>query len=249
MHKVDHRLYESARRVHVFFRRHGFYPVAIATGLCVGLFATRAYLSRTWIFSFMLWNLFLAWIPYLCSLGVALLYQRHPRRWWALLPPAVVGLAFFPNAPYIITDFLHLAERLPIPLWFDVGMLASFAWTGIVLAVYALRILQNVARVWIGSALSWVFVLAILGASGVGIYLGRFLRWNSWDLASQPGAILYDILGPLRSPLAHPRAIGVTLLFSALLLVCYLALTAGPRKPEELLDADERGFLDADERR
>lgn len=233
MHKVDHHLHETWRRWHGFLTRQGFYPVAFATALCVGLFATRAYLSRTWIFSFMLWNLFLAWVPYLCSLGVAALHRRYPRRWLLLVPIAAVGLAFFPNAGYIITDFLHLTERRPIPLWFDVGMLASFSWTGIVLAVYALRILQNVARVFVGSVLSWAFVLVTLGASGMGIYLGRFMRWNSWDLASQPRAILDDILAPLRSPLAHPRAVGVTLLFAALLLVCYLAVTAGPQKPEE----------------
>lgn len=232
MHKIDQRLWDSWRRRHAFLHPHGFYPVAFATALCMGLFAMRAYLSRSWTFHFLLWNLFLAWIPYLCSLGTAYLHRRYPRRWLLLLPPAAVGLAFFPNAPYIITDFLHLADRPPIPLWYDIGMLMSFAWTGITLAVYALRIFQNIVRALIGALFSWGFVLATLAASGMGIYLGRFLRWNSWDLASQPRAILYDVAVRLRSPLTHPRALGVTLLFAALLLVCYLGLTAGPKTPE-----------------
>lgn len=232
MHQVDRRLTQNARRLHRFFDQQGFYPAVFATGLCVGLFALRVYLSRSWTFRFMLWNLFLAWIPYLCSLCVVILHRHHPRRWLLLLPPAAVGLAFFPNAPYIITDFLHLTERPPIPLWYDIGLLTSFAWTGIVLGVYALRILQHTLRVWIGAILSWGFVLATLIASGMGIYLGRFLRWNSWDLASQPRAILYDVAVRLRSPLAHPRAVGVTLLFAALMLACYLALIAGPTAPD-----------------
>jgi len=107
MHKVDQRLWESWRRLHAFLHPHGFYPVAFATALCVGLFAVRAYLSRSWIFHFLLWNLFLAWIPYLCSLGTAYLHRRYPRRWLLLLPPAAVGLA----------------DRPPIPLWYDIGML------------------------------------------------------------------------------------------------------------------------------
>lgn len=232
MHKLDRQLLHSAKRLHHFFKPVGVYPVMFSTALCIGLFALRAYLSRTWIFRFMLWNLFLAWVPYLCSLSVVLLHRRFPRQWWLLLPPTLMGLAFFPNAPYIVTDFLHLAERRPIPLWYDIGLLTGFAWTGIVLGVYALRLLQNTLRVWIGSILSWGFVLSTLIASGMGIYLGRFLRWNSWDLALQPRAILDDVAVRLRSPLAHPRAIGVTLLFAALMLACYLALTAGPHSPE-----------------
>jgi uncharacterized membrane protein len=176
----------------------------------------------------MLWNLFLAWVPYLCSVWAIYWHERHPRRWWGLLLPGVVAIAFFPNAPYIVTDFLHLGERPGMPLWYDIGLLASFAWTGIVLGIYALRLLQEIVKAWVGVVLSWLFVLAVLGLSGMGIYLGRFLRWNSWDLVLQPKAILYDVAIRLRYPFGHLSTYGVTLLFAALMFVCYLALTAGP---------------------
>ncbi len=231
-HKMDAWLLRSGRSLHSFLGMHGFYPVALSTLLCWGLFGVRAYFSRSWIFLFLSWNLFLAWVPYLSSLWAAHWRVTLSRRRWLLVLPVVLSLAFFPNAPYIVTDFLHLTERAPIPLWYDIGLLTSFAWTGLVLGVYALRILQNIVRVWAGAILSWLFVLIVVNLSGMGVYIGRFLRWNSWDLLVQPTAILSDIAVRLRHPLLHPSTYGVTLLFSALMLVCYLALTAGPRSFE-----------------
>jgi uncharacterized membrane protein len=227
-HKIDVLVMGGLARLHTLLVAHGFYPVAISTGLCLSLFAFRAYLSRTWTFSFLLWNLFLAWLPYLCSLLAVTLHRRYPRRWWLLPFPVLISIALFPNAPYIITDFVHLTERLPVPLWYDIGMLAGFAWTGIVLGSYALRILQNILRAGVGTLLSRVFALGVLGCSGMGIYMGRFLRWNSWDLVTQPRAVLYDIAIRLRHPLGNKETYGVTLLYAALMFIFYLALTAGP---------------------
>lgn len=241
-HKTDLWLLRSGRRLHSFFGMHGFYPVALSTLLCWGLFGVRAYFSGSWVFLFLSWNLFLAWVPYLCSLWAAHWHAALPHRRWLLALPIALSLAFFPNAPYIVTDFLHLAERSPIPLWYDIGLLTSFAWTGLVLGVYALRILQNIVRGWAGAILSWVFVLAVVNLSGMGVYIGRFLRWNSWDLVMQPTAILSDIAVRLRHPLLHPSTYGVTLLFSALMLVCYLALTVGPRPWEPDSERKRQNF-------
>ncbi|MGC9397183.1 MAG: DUF1361 domain-containing protein [Anaerolineae bacterium] len=233
-HKVDVLLQERLQRSHAFLSRQGFYPVAVSSALCAGLYVTRVVIGRTWDFYSMLWNLFLAWIPYLSSVWAMHLHEKHPRRWWTLLIPFAITLAFFPNAPYIVTDFLHLGGRPTIPLWFDIGMLAAFAWTGIILGIYALKLLQEIVRTWVGRWLSWGVVLVVLGLSGMGVYLGRFLRWNSWDLILQPRAILYDIAVRLRYPFGHLSTYGVTLMFAALMFVCYLALTAGPKpKPRE----------------
>lgn len=228
-HKVDALLRERLSWLHAFLTRQGFYPVALSSLLCGGLYVTRVILGRTWDFYSMLWNLFLAWVPYLSSVWAMHLHEKHPRRWWTLLIPLAIALAFFPNAPYIVTDFLHLRARPTIPLWFDIGMLATFAWTGIVLGVYALKLMQEIVKTWVGTVLSWGFVLVVLGMSGMGIYLGRFLRWNSWDLLTQPKAILYDVAVRLRYPFGHLSTYGVTLMFAALMFVCYLALTAGPK--------------------
>lgn len=228
-HQVDIILQDRLFRLHAFLKRQGFYPVALSSLLCFGLYVMRVVFSRSWDFYSMLWNLFLAWIPYLCGVWAMRLHERHPQHWWMLLAPGIAGIAFFPNAPYIVTDFLHLADYPGIPIWFDIGLFASFAWTGIVLGVYALRLMQEIVREWIGTLLSWGFVLVVLGLSGMGIYLGRFLRWNSWDLITQPGAIFTDVAVRLRYPLDHLSTYGVALMYAGLMFVCYLALTAGPR--------------------
>jgi uncharacterized membrane protein len=207
------------------------YSVALSSLLAVTLFACRVYRSRNVTYVFLVWNLFLAWVPYLGSLWADHLYRSQPRRWWRLLFPGALWLAFFPNAPYIITDFFHLQERSPVPLWNDTGMLAIFAWTGLFLAVFSLRIMQRLVKRHLGSILSWLFVAVTLGLSGLGIYLGRFLRWNSWDLLLHPRGVLGDVAARLIRPWDHPQAVGVTFLFAALLLACYLTIT--PPEPAQ----------------
>jgi uncharacterized membrane protein len=214
------------RRMHRFLARQSLLPVLLSSLLAVGLFAARVYRSYTRTYAFLLWNLFLAWIPYLSSLWADYLHQRYPRRWWYLVAPGLLWLVFFPNAPYIVTDFWHLQERTPVPMWYDIGLLSVFAWTGLFLAVFSLHTIQRLVRSYLGSVLSWVFVMVALGLGGLGIYLGRFLRWNSWDLLLRPGDVLGDVVALLTHPWHHVRAFGVTFLFAAILSVCYLTLTS-----------------------
>jgi uncharacterized membrane protein len=208
------------------------YPILLSSLLAVSLLAGRMYLSRNLTYVFLLWNLFLAWIPYLGSVWAAYLHQRHPGSWWRLLLPGLLWLVFFPNAPYIVTDFLHLRERAPVPLWYDVGLLSVFTWTGLLLAVFSLRAMQMLIRRYLGSPVSWLFVLAALGLGGLGIYMGRFLRWNSWDLFFHPRRVLADVAIRIINPWDYPGTVGVTLLFAGLLLVCYLAFTAVPLREQ-----------------
>lgn len=189
---------------------------------------TELSISHTLTYAFLVWNLILAWVPYVASLWAAYLHQRYPRHWWYLLIPGALWLGFFPNAPYIVTDFLHLRERAPIPLWYDTGMLTVFAWTGLLLAVFSLRPMQTLVKSFLGSIAGWLFVLGSLGLGGLGIYIGRFLRWNSWDLLLHPRSVFADIAIRLADPWSHPGTLGVTFLFAAFLLVCYMTFSIIP---------------------
>jgi uncharacterized membrane protein len=213
-------------QVHRTLVRQALYPTMLASLLAVALLFGRGYRSRSITYAFLLWNLILAWIPYLSSLWANQLHRRHPRRWWYLVIPGFLWLAFFPNAPYIVTDFWHLQDRAPIPVWYDIGLLSAFALTGLFLAVFSLRTMQRLVAHYAGGILSWLFVVTALGLGGLGIYLGRFLRWNSWDLLLHPRDVLGDIAVRLADPLSHPQTFGVTFLFAAILFVCYLALTS-----------------------
>jgi uncharacterized membrane protein len=101
-------------------------------------------------------------------------------------------------------------------------MFATFAWTGCFLAVASLRVMQTLVKNYLGWIVSWIFAAGALALGGLGIYLGRFSRWNSWDLFFQPKNVLFDIARHLIDPLSNLRFFGFTLAFTAFLLVLYL---------------------------
>ena len=231
-HSTDNKLRRMSLFVwfsqfHHFRLRQALYPLLLASLLACSLLAGRVYLSGSWTYLFLVWNLFLAWLPYLGSLWATYLYQRQPRRWWSLLLPSLLWLIFFPNAPYLVTDLLHLQSRAPLPIWYDLGLLSAFAWAGLFLGIFSLRAMQMLVKTLAGSIASWLFVASVVGLSGLGIYLGRFLDWNSWDLFFHPYSVLTDVAIRLAHPLSHLQTFGVTFLFAAFLLVCYLTITVG----------------------
>jgi uncharacterized membrane protein len=190
---------------------------AVACLWCAALLGFRLNWSGNSKFVFLVWNLFLAAIP----LGFAVLLSKVER--WRLAAPLISGwLLFFPNAPYVLTDLLHLRPRSGIPVWYDLLMLLSFALVSLWLGFQSLQLVQ----VWIArkssALMAWSFVAVSLFLSGFGIYLGRFLRWNSWDIVSNPVSLMGDIWERFADPLAHGQTWGVTLGFGGLLLVAYL---------------------------
>ncbi|MBX0327234.1 DUF1361 domain-containing protein [Oscillochloris sp. ZM17-4] len=199
-----------------------FYPSAAASALAVLLVIGRSLMSGVLGPRFLIWNLILAWMPYLMSLWVE---SAARRSWWRALLPGVLWLLFLPNAPYIMTDFIHL-EWMGFVWWYDLGMLMAFAWAGCLLGVASLYIVQRVVRERLGAALSWAFVLASCGLSGLGIYFGRFLRWNSWDVLFSPRGLAHDLWHILSDPAHYPQMIGVSGLFACFLALGYLTLTA-----------------------
>lgn len=217
-------MFRILRAFNGFMTEQLFYPIALSTFLSLGLFAGRVILSgQPAVYRNLVWNVFLAWLPYVFSLAAALFYRiSHRYGWLLILPAGLLWLVFFPNAPYLVTDFLHLKERPGVPLWYDILLLFAFTWTGIFLAIASLRTMQWLVRRYLGNLVSWLFVGVALALSGLGIYLGRFERWNSWDLISHPEKILRDVLTRVVNPLDDLRFLGFTILITVSLLVFYL---------------------------
>jgi uncharacterized membrane protein len=213
-------------KIHQLLVEQHFYPLLLSSALAIGLWAGRSWVWEPRIFRFLVWNLFLAWLPYCWSLWALSIHRRQPRRWWLLLLPGTLWLLFFPNAPYLVTDLMHLHTDPPVPLWYDIGMLISFAWAGCFLAVASLYAIHQIIRDYAGRALSWLLVLGMLGLCGLGIYMGRFLRWNSWDIFLYPTDVIGDIVHRLAHPFSNLQTYGVTLMFAAFLLVCYLTFVS-----------------------
>jgi uncharacterized membrane protein len=191
-----------------------------ASALCLGLEYTREHRYST-DFRFLVWNLILAWIPLVLALVVYDGYRRSRSLLW-LTPFLALWLLFLPNAPYIVTDFVHLDADSPAPLWFDGVELSAFAWTGMLLGFVSLYLVHAVLRRRLGAPAAWLVVLCVLGLASVGVYLGRVKRWNSWELITQPGAKLAQVHAHLADPSSLTKAAGVTVVVTLLLAAAYL---------------------------
>jgi uncharacterized membrane protein len=187
----------------------------------VALVGMRALYSGRALYFFLLWNLFLAWLPMLFA-WLAVSWRRWPLLALAMAP---LWLLFFPNAPYMATDLLHLREIAPVPLWYDMILLLTFALLGLFLGFVSLRMMQGLISGYFGPVMGWLFALAAMGAGALGVFIGRFLRWNSWDLFTRPSVLLNDIL----SSLMEPKTVVATGLLTMLFLFAYLIFAIAPQ--------------------
>ncbi|HEX6159596.1 MAG TPA: DUF1361 domain-containing protein [Thermoanaerobaculia bacterium] len=192
-------------------------------GWCMLLLGVRIARSNAFYFFFLSWNLFLAAVPYGAAVVLETLdrSRRHGAMQWTAF---VIWLLFLPNAPYIITDFIHLRPRPPIPLWYDMLLLLSSAGTGVLLGYGSMLIVQRVIARRFGKRQGWLLAVLTMMLSAFGIYLGRFLRFNSWDAFTDPLPLFADIAQRLMNPMAHPKTFAVTLLFGMALTLGYIAL-------------------------
>jgi uncharacterized membrane protein len=189
------------------------------------LVAARVIHTRRLGYVFLVYNLVLAWIPLGMSVAVHALDGLKGRA--ARIATAVTlaaWLAFFPNAPYLMTDLLHLKVQGNRLLWLDLIALQAFAWTGLALGFVSLDIVQSVIARRAGRVASWLFAGAVMGLSAFGIYLGRFQRWNSWDVVRDPLGLFSDIAHMVLHPFAHAHVVAFSAVLAAFLLTAYLVV-------------------------
>ena len=204
-------------------RRATLVSLVAASGFGVGLVVARMARTGGEEYGFLVWNLLLAWVPLLLALWLYDAYRRG-RRGLGLLVVGSIWLLFLPNAPYIVTDLVHLDEIGGAPLWYDAGMVGVFACIGLILGLGSLLLIQSVLLDTAGPRLAWACVLAAIGLTSVGVYVGRVLRLNSWDVFSEPMVLLSSAETFASDPLGAPRFLVVTVLFTAFLTVLYLLL-------------------------
>jgi uncharacterized membrane protein len=209
----------SDRRVTTIF------AFVLASGLCGALLLARAIETGSDGYRFLVWNLVLAWVPFLLALALYDVHRRGTARGWQLLLTAA-WLLFLPNAPYIVTDFLHVGVIGGAPIWFDASLVAAFAATGVMLGLASLLLVQAVvSRTW-GVVWSWLVLVPVLGLCSLGIALGRIARFNSWDAVAQPEAILRVLGDRLLDPGSAARGIAIVAALTVSLAVGYLVLYA-----------------------
>ena len=199
--------------------------LSFATVLCVGMLALRAWHYHSSTQKWLVWNLFLAWLP---ALGAFAAYNLHHwptrLRWLPITGFGLLWLLFLPNATYLITDIIHLKPNSTVPLWYDLLTLVAFAWTGSFLGLISLFLMQELVRRTIGRAASWLFVVGVLMLNGFGVYFGRFLRWNSWDALFHPASLINDLTDGLLHPFDHMQTLAFVGLFTLLFSAVYLMM-------------------------
>jgi uncharacterized membrane protein len=200
-----------------------FFLLNAACAVCIFLVVARVAYSDTGYRLGLIWNLFLAWIPFILS------YLAHSiswrRIWLYLVIPiiAVLWLIFFPNAPYMLTDLQDLARKAAgAPLWYDVIIVVWCSWTAMLLGVVSLYLMQDIVQRTFGRIVGWSFVFAISALSSFGIYVGRFVRLNSWDILQDPTETAMELLGILIDPSRRLAAFLVS--YTVFFLFVYLLL-------------------------
>lgn len=166
------------------------------SALCVSLEAGRMVYSHSLNYLFLIWNLFLAAIPYILA---AHILKRRPKG-IHLLWKGFLWLLFLPNALYIITDLKHFRERPPVPEWFDCLLLFSYSTLAILLGLLSFYYMHQAIKSYVSKPLQHVFVGTISFLAGFGVYLGREERWNSWDLFTNPLDLLSESLSLITKP-------------------------------------------------
>ena len=189
---------------------------------CAAMVAVRVQRTGSGYYGFLLSNLFLASIPLALSTGLRVA-ERVELHWTLKAVMFSLWLLFLPNAPYILTDILHLTRAREAPAWYDLAVLLSCAGTGLLLGYISLIDVQTIVARRYSDFLGWLFAMVSLSLSGFAIYLGRFLRWNSWDVIITPTLVL-ELLGHVRHPMAHAQPLSVTLIFGAILVLGYVSL-------------------------
>lgn len=195
-----------------------FLGVSSLVCFCFSIF--RVAYSDSPMFLFLNWNLFLAFIPWLLTTIVRIRPELQTR-WISLIALIGAWLLFFPNAPYILTDLFHLRHTSSMPIWFDLVLVLSFAWVGLLFGMFSLWDIEQLLEKRIGRVKTAILSSSFLFLAAFGIYLGRFLRWNSWDILDHPSGVIYDIGDRLIHPADHPTTWGMTLFMGFFLNLAY----------------------------
>ena len=191
----------------------------LSIGFALTLLLFRAKITHTYFYFFLVWNLFLAGIPYVISQTVK--HSQYLRNSKVLSGLAfTIWLLFLPNSPYIITDLVHLHNQASNLVWFDLFLVFVFALNGLVLGLLSLLDMSKIISARFDKTVAAYTIFKVCLLSGFGIYLGRFLRFNSWDVLTKPKSVFFETLYTLR----EPKAWLITFAFGGFLWILFLVL-------------------------
>lgn len=194
------------------------------SALSIGFFLVGAWRSHSMADWYLIWNLFLAWIPLLLSYALVRCLRRRSWSDWQAIGLSLGWLLFLPNSFYIVSDLIHLQDMPRAYVLFDSLSFTLFVLNGLILGYTSLFLVQSQLRRRSAGWLPAGFAAGVLLLCSFAIYLGRDLRWNSWDVLVNPAGIIFDVSERIIDPLGHPEAFTTTLMFFAFLGGLYVVV-------------------------
>lgn len=192
--------------------------ITLSVIFSVFLLMIRMKLNHSFFYLLLIWNLFLAIIPYAITFYLKTKQRLNKT---SLAFCLFLWLAFLPNAPYIITDFLHLRFGNHQLLWLDILMLSAFSFNGMFFFILSVSDMKNLGNLYFGAKITKSVIVSIFPLTAFGVYLGRFLRYNSWEIIQNPIQLFSDIINIILSPNMHSQVWIFTMIFSIFLGLMY----------------------------
>jgi len=183
----------------------------------------RLIISREIFFVFMGWNLFLGFVPYYISKKLETKPGWIENR-WKFLAVFISWLLFIPNSFYIITDLFHLHQSDAMPRWFDLTLIFSFAWNGLMLGILSVRQMEKIVLNCYRLRYEFIFLFPVMWLIGLGVYICRYMRFNSWDLIANPFNLLSDIGYMFIHPFRNFSEWAMVGCFSVFITIMYISV-------------------------
>lgn len=198
-----------------------YFNLLLSIGFALAVLFFRAQITHSFYYFFLVWNLFLAGVPFIIS-------QTLKNNNWIRNSKILSGLSFvvwllfLPNSPYIITDLVHLHDRASNLMWLDLFLVFVFAFNGLVLGLLSLLDMSRLLSERFDKTVAAYTMFKVCLLSGFGIYMGRFLRFNSWDVLTKPKSVFFESLYHLR----EPKAWLITFAFGGFLWILFMLLNS-----------------------
>jgi uncharacterized membrane protein len=186
----------------------------------IALWGLRALVTGSSRYSFIPWNLALAWSS--LFFAVNLVRNLKVERWlgWRNISFTVLWLAFLPNAWYVLTDFIHVFPNGEISQLYDIILIWLLVFIGFAIGFAGLFLVHRELLRRLSQLKSYLLVEGAIFVASFAIYIGRDLRWNSWDVITNPGVFI-NVSDKIIDPFGSPRLFNVTLLFFVLISLLY----------------------------
>ncbi|HET9173960.1 MAG TPA: DUF1361 domain-containing protein [Candidatus Saccharimonadales bacterium] len=205
-----------------------------ATFAALVLYGWGVYRNHSFYYGYLTWNLFLAWLPLLFATWLMRLLRTKLWSDWIPLGVSILWVLFLPNSFYLISDFIHLNNVPTVDVLFDTVMFSAFIYTGVLIGITSVYLVHRELRKRLTAVTSAVLIAGTLLVSSFAIYIGRDLRWNSWDVVTNPGGLLFDISDRILHPSAYHQMFVTTISFFILLGSMYVLAYNGVKALQKL---------------